>query len=154
MFKERNTQSLLWTYPTPWSHTKIRVRQDEKEIINRLVRELFCEHDTFIRINKPRQKKVDCFLPICSNVNLGKRNCPNHSATNGKSVKRIHFYHIFFSEETKGKKKQSNQDVVFCPSSPKFLAYLVSTFSSQVSKTWIVFLTFEDNFFFCLTQWE
>lgn len=153
MFKEKNTQNVLQTYHTHWSqdlHTKTRVRPHEKEIINGLVRELFCEHDAFIRIDKPRQKRVDCFLPRRSNVNLGKRNCPNRSATNGKSVKRI----SFFSEETKGKKKQRNQDVVFCSTPLNILVYLVSTFSSKVSKTWLIFLTFEDRFIFYFLSWN
>lgn len=92
---KKGTHKIFSKHITPTDPIIKLVRPDEKEIINRLVTELFCKHDTFIRINKPRQKKVDCFLSRCSNVNLGKRNCPNHSATNGKSVKRTSFYHSF-----------------------------------------------------------
>lgn len=70
------------------------------------------------------------------------------STTEQQLLKRISFYHSFFNEETKEKKKQWNQDVVFCAIPLNFLVYLVSTFSSQVSKIWIVFLTFKEKFFF------
>jgi len=63
----------LHTHRSKDFYTKTRVRPDEKEIINRLLREFFCEHDTFIRIDKPRQYRVDCFLPRRSYMNLGKK---------------------------------------------------------------------------------
>lgn len=62
-----------------------------------------------------------------------------------KSVKIISFYKSFCSEETKGNKKQRKLRGI--DSTPlNFLVYLVSAFSSQVSQTWFVFLTFEDKF--------
>lgn len=60
-----------------------RVRPNEKEIMKKIVKELLCEHDVSIMINKLKQNKVHYLLPSCSYY-WKKKCCHNYSLINSK----------------------------------------------------------------------